>query len=179
VTLPASVAALLASAAAVGFSGSRAPTRASVAAARAAVAVAARPILVGDQRGIDTVVQSACAGAQVFHAASRQPGHLAARSIAVVRTCAVLGGAWAAFPATACPAGLRPSSSSSACFSGLGSGTWSSLAFAIGLGVVVAIFLPPVAAGLAPVLPPASWGLVAAGAGWWVAQPQAQQLELF
>ncbi len=175
VALPASVAALLASAPAVGFSGSRAPSRASVAAARAAIAVSARPILVGDQRGIDAVVRSACAGAQVFHVAQYGAGRgaFAARSIAVVHACAALGGVWAAFPATACPAGLRPSSASSACFSGLRSGTWSSLAFALGLGLPAAVFLP------AGVVAPAGWGLIVAGAGWWAAQPPTEQLELF
>jgi hypothetical protein len=159
-------------AAAVGFSGSRAPTSASVAAARAAVAVATRPILVGDQRGIDATVRSARAGAQVFHAASSAPGHLAARSIAVVRACAALGGVWAAFPAAPCPTGLWPSSVASACFSGRGSGTWASLAFAIGLGLPAVVYLP---AGVA-----APWSvLVAAGAGWFVVQPLAQQLALF
>jgi hypothetical protein len=164
---------VLVGAPAVGFSGSRAPALASVMAARAAVAVATRPILVGDQRGIDVVVRSARAGAQIFHAASSAPGHLAARSIAVVRACAALGGAWAAFPAHTCPAGLRPSSSPSACFSGRGSGTYASLAYAIGLSVTAIVFLP------AGVQPPPLFGLASAGAGWWVAQPAARQLTLF
>jgi hypothetical protein len=171
-SLPVPVYVLLVGAPAVGFSGSRAPVVASVAAARAAVAVATRPILVGDQRGIDTVVRSARAGAQVFHAASAAPGHLAARSIACVQACVALGGVWAAFPAGACPAGLRPSPNAAACFSGRGSGSWASLAFAVGLGLPSVVFLP---AGVA-----APWAaLVAAGDGWWVARPPAEQLALF
>lgn len=169
--LPDPVYSLLVRASAVAFSGSRAPAPANVAAACAAVAVAAGPILVGDQRGIDAVVRTARADAQIFHAASWAPGHLAARSIAVVRACAALGGAWAAFPAAACPAGLRPSSNAAACFAGYGSGTWASLAFAIGLGMPAVVYLP---AGVA-----VPWSaLVAAGDGWFVAQPP-RQLALF
>jgi hypothetical protein len=119
---------------------------------------------------------SACAGschARVFVAASRQPGHLAARSIAVVRACAGAGGSWCAFPAGPAPVQLRPSSRASACFSGSGSGTWASLALGIGLRRAAIVFLADDSA------PPSSFGLVAAGGGWWIAQPQTKQLALF
>jgi hypothetical protein len=173
--LPLPVSSLLSGAPAVGFSGSRAPAPASVQAARAAVAVAARPILVGDQRGIDMIVRSASAGARVFRVADYGTGRgaFAARSIAVAHAVTALGGRWAAFPAAACPAGLRPSSSAAACFSGSGSGTWASLALALGLGLPAVVFLPE------GIQPPATFGLVAAGAGWWVAIAPAHQLALF
>jgi hypothetical protein len=67
--LPASISSLLAIAPAVGFSGSRAPSRSSVAAARAAVAAVAAPIMVGDAPGIDAVVRAARPDARMFHAA--------------------------------------------------------------------------------------------------------------
>jgi len=44
------------------------------------------------------------------------------------------------FPSGACPPALFPSSSSRACFCGLGSGSWASAAFAAGLGIPVVVF---------------------------------------
>jgi hypothetical protein len=172
--LPASISSLLAIAPAVGFSGSRAPSRSSVAAARAAVAAVAAPILVGDARGIDAVVRSARADARIFRVADYGTGDgaFAARSIACVRAVAC-GGVFAAFPAAPCPAGLRPSSAASACFAGFSAGTWSSLAFALGLGLAAVVYLPE------GIEPPAAFGLVSVGAGWWLAAPPAQQLTLF
>ncbi|HHP7231694.1 MAG TPA: hypothetical protein ACFCUY_12650 [Xenococcaceae cyanobacterium] len=45
------------------------------------------------------------------------------------------------------------------------SGSWASLAFALGLGVPCCVWLP------AGVSVPASWGLVSVGGGWWVSLP--------
>jgi hypothetical protein len=92
-----------------------------------------------------------------------------ARSVACVRACAAARGVWCAFPAQACPTGLRPSVQASACFAGFGSGTWASLALALGLGLPAVVFLP------AGVQAPAGWGLAAAGAGWHTGQPPAQR----
>jgi hypothetical protein len=100
-------------------------------------------------------------------------GRLAARSIACIRAVATAGGTWCAFPGQACRAGLRPSSSAAACFSGLGSGTWASLALAVGMGLPALIFLPT------GVGAPAGWGLVSLGGGWWSAAPPAIQLAMF
>jgi hypothetical protein len=171
--LPASISSLLAIAPAVGFSGSRAPSRSSVAAARAAVAAVAAPIMVGDAPGIDAVVRAARPDARMFHAAGHEPAQLVARSIACVRAVAQLGGVLAAFPAAPCPAGLRPSSAASVCFAGYRNGTWSSLAFAHGLGLAAVVYLPE------GIQPPPAFGLVSVGAGWWLAAPLAEQLPLF
>src|SRR5690606_34124227 len=92
-------------------------------------------------------------------------GAFARRSVAVVRAVASSpAGVWVSFPQSACPAGLLPSRSSSACFCGLGSGSWASLAFAVGLGVPSFVWLP------AGVVPPAGWGFLSLGGGWFFAQ---------
>lgn len=165
--------ALLTHAATVGVSGSRRPGPASLAALRAALGAVPSGALVctGCARGIDAATRRLVPTSRlrVFSAArSGLPvrAALAARSVACVRAVASAhSGVWLSFPASACPPGLRPSSSSSACFRGLGSGTWASLAFAVGLGLPAFVFLPPGA----PV--PAGWPLQPAGSGWWVHRP--------
>jgi hypothetical protein len=176
VALPAPAAALLAAAPCVGFSGSRTPSPAALVAVQL-VAAALPPgavVVVGCASGIDQRTRQLIPSARVFQARTFGAGRgaVAARSIACVRACASAGGVWCAFPAQACPARLRPSSSSSACFCGAGSGTWASLALAIGLGRSAIVFLPPGS------VPPAPFGLVSAGAGWWFAPPPAVQLAL-
>jgi hypothetical protein len=175
--LPATVSSILTSAAVVGFSGSRAPTLASLSAVQlvAAGLLAARlapAIVVGDAVGIDRHAAGLLPQARVFHASAYRSPHsarsaYAMRSIACVRACA--GGAWCAFPARACPIGLHPSSSSATCFNGSGSGTWASLAFAIGSGCTPVVFLP------AGIVPPAAFGLVSAGQDWYVATQSVGQ----
>lgn len=65
----------------------------------------------------------------------------ARRSVAFVRALAVSPfPILLVFPSSFCPFGLVPSRSSSRCFSGFGSGTWASCAFAVGLGVPVVVF---------------------------------------
>ncbi len=156
---------LLSSAAVVGVSGSRAPSPASRYACRWALRQLAPSahIVTGCAAGVDTLARALCPAARVVRAsafaASHPRGALAARSVAVVRAVASApGGAasalWLAFPGGPCPAGVLPSPSGSACFSGAGSGTWASLALAVGLGVPALVFLP---AGVAP---PAGWPLV-------------------
>jgi hypothetical protein len=188
--LPAPVSSILASAAVVGFSGSRAPATASLAAVQlVAVAVGLAPtppaIIVGDAVGIDQHVAGLLPQARVFRASAYRSANsarsvYAMRSIACVRAVAGFAHAvpsvWASFPAGPCPAGLHPSSSSAACFNGSGSGTWASLAYAIGSGIAPLVFLPPVAAGPAPAVPPASFGLVSVGQGWYVAAQSVGQL---
>ncbi len=89
--------------------------------------------------GVDAFFRRAFPSAEVFAVSSGRwgsgRGAFAARSVACVRAVAAAGGLWVSFPASACPAGLRPSSSQSRCFSGLSAGTWSSLALALGSGV--------------------------------------------
>jgi hypothetical protein len=99
---------------------------------------------------------------------------LAARSAWFVRSLAALPSpVLVSFPLSPCPAGLLPGRS----WSVSGSGSWSSAALAVGLGVPVVLFLP---AGCAP---PAGWGFCAVSsglfAGGWLAVPAAVQPGLF
>jgi len=173
--LPAHILATLAAAPVVGFSGSRAPAAASRTSVRLAAAAipASVPVVVGCAAGIDQQARQLFPAARVFYAAAYGTGRgsFAARSIACVQACA--GGVWASFPAGPAPAGLRPSSSGSACFAGYGSGSWAGLAYAIGSGLSAIVFLP------AGSVPPASFGLVSAGQGWYFAAAPARQLTLF
>lgn len=178
--LPSEVAGLLRSAAAVGFSGSRRPAGGVAPAAllgAVAAVPASVPVSVGCARGVDAVVRLACPRASVFSVASGRwgagRGAFAGRSAACVRSVAVPGGVWVSFPASACPAGLVPSASSSRCFSGSGSGSWASLAFALGLGVSCVVWLP------AGVVRPSGWGLSPVGGGWFLSAPVPVQLSLF
>lgn len=165
----------------IGFSGSRAP---SIASARALqLVLAALPsdisVVVGCASGIDALVRSACPTARVFRATDYGIGRgaLAARSIACVRAVAAASGVWVSLPDAACPAGLRPSAAASACFAGYGSGSWASLALALGLSVPCFVFLP---SGIA--VPP-GWPLAALATpfsgGWYVSIPGTSQLPLF
>ena len=171
---------LLSSASAVGFSGGRSvPCPASLRALRSAVAAVPSgvPVFVGCAGGVDAVVRSLAPSASVFSVASGAfgsgRGAFAARSVACVRAVAAAGGVWVSFPSSACPAGLVPSSSPSRCFSGLGSGSWASLAFAAGLGLPCLVFLPP------GVSVPPCWGFVAGAGGWFLLPAPAAQLALF
>ena len=167
-----SLSALLRSAPTVGVSGSRAPSPVSASVCRWAVRQLApsASVVVGCAAGIDGVACLARPSASVVRASQygAGAGALAARSTAVVR--AVAGGGpsalWLAFPSGPCPGGLVPSRQSSACFAGHGSGTWASLALAVGLGVPALVFLPagvpaPPATpqGTAPANGPAAWPL--------------------
>ena len=165
------VVAAVSSAPVVGFSGSRSlvPPVALVAAV-AGLVPATAVVAVGCAGGVDEAFRSVFgARASVFRASTfgSGTGAFAARSVACVRSC--VGGVWLSFPAGPCPAGLVPSASSSACFRGFGSGSWASLAFAVGLGVSSFCWLPPGVA--AP-----SW-LVPVGGGWFA--PAAVPLSLF
>lgn len=110
----------------IGFSGSRAPSVASVCALRSVLAALPSEVsvVVGCASGIDALVRSACPSARVFQARDYGIGRgaLAARSIACVRAVAAAGGVWVSFPDAPCPAGLRPSSSLSACLRATGRG---------------------------------------------------------
>ncbi len=180
VSVPSSVSSLVCSASVVGFSGSRvcAPGAESAIAAVAAFVSPSAVVAVGCARGVDAVARGLFPSASVFSVASgrwgRGRGAFAGRSSACVRSVAVPGGVWVSFPASLCPPGLSPSSSSSRCFAGFSAGSWSSLAFALGLGVRCVVWLPP---GLSA---PVGWGLVSSGGSWWVSSPpSAVQLSLF
>ena len=175
---PASVSVLVSASPLVGFSGSRSPSPASLAAVSAVAALVSAPVAVGCARGVDLAVRGLFPSASVFAVSSGAwgvgRGAFAARSSAFVRALAAGGGCLLSFPSAPCPSGLVPSRSSSRCFGGFGAGSWSSLAFALGLGVPCAVFLP---VGVAC---PVGWGLVAVGGGWFVsASPSSSQLSLF
>ena len=171
---------VLSSASIVGFSGSRSvPSIESARAVHSAIAslTAGVPVSVGCAAGVDELVRSLCPHARVFSVSSvgfSGRGAFARRSVLCVESVAVPCGVWVSFPSGACPAGLLPSASVSRCFSGLGSGSWASLAFAAGLGVACLLFLPP---GVAA---PTGWGFIAGGNGWFFRPAVvAAQLSLF
>ncbi len=178
VSVPSSLALLLASAPVVGVSGSRRPSQISRWAVCLTLAFTPGVVITGCASGIDQVARQRVAPSRlrVFRAASRLPGALAARSTACVQAVAAAGGLWLSFPSSPCPAALVPSRSASACFSGSGSGSWASLALARGLGLASIVFLP------AGITPPAPYGLhqVAATApgAWWFG-PGSGQIPLF
>ena len=146
----------------VGFSGSRSLRGVSVGALSGACgAVASGSVVaVGCARGVDGFVRSRFSRAVVFRVGSFGSGRgaFARRSVAVVEWVAARGGCWVSFPVGACPVGLVPSSVSRSCFWGSGSGSWASLAFAVGCFVPCFVFL-----GRGVVAP--SW-LVPLGGGW-------------
>ncbi len=140
----------------VGFSGGRrlpAAFRPLVSGVVGAVLSGGRSVAVGCAGGADAFVRAAAPGAVVFSAAAFGSGRasFARRSAALVASVAAggPGSGLVVFPSAPCPAGLLPSPRSSACFCGLGSGSWASAAFAAGLGLPVVVFpcgfsaLPP------------------------------------
>ena len=99
---------------------------------------------VGCASGVDSLVRSAFPSASVFRVGSFAVGgrvsraSFALRSSALVSWCASSGGLLVAFPLGSCPVGVSVSSS----FRGCGSGSWGSVAFALGLGVPVLVVSP-------------------------------------
>jgi hypothetical protein len=181
----------------VGFSGSRSPSGAAAAALSALlplVPVGVR-VSVGCARGVDGAVSSFFVGSSsllVFSVASGRFGSgrsaFARRSSrCVLSVAAGSRGLLVALPsAPVCPAGVRPSRS----FFGGGSGSWGSVAFALGRGRRVLLWLP------AGSRPPAWSGVSWSPAGvmrsesfrafgsvgcWWlgVSVPVPAQLSLF
>lgn len=162
----------------VGFSGSRALSGARFRACRAlaaAASAAGAEVVTGCAAGADRAARQGAGVAHVFRVSSGRwgagPGAFAGRSAHFVRWVAAGGGCLVSFPAGPCPVGLVPSASSSRCWAGFGSGSWASLAFAVGLGVPVFVFLP------VGVFPPAAWGVwvrLVAGplSGSWVLVPK-------
>lgn len=172
--LPPVVSALLAGASSVGFSGSRSVVPPSFVSALVFGAVSPSALVsVGCARGFDSLVRSAFPSCVVWWARAFGVGRasFARRSSAFVRSLACSSGSvLVSFPAVACPAGLLPSASASACFGGFGSGSWAGVALAVGLGVPVVLWLP------VGVVPPASFGFVPAGGGFFVFRPSQGRL---
>ncbi len=165
--LPSVVARALGRAVSPGFSGSRsvAPPPAVVAAVCLALSPAASPV-VGCAPGVDSVFARVLPRARVFSVSGPGRAAFAARSVAVVGAAS----SWFSFPASPCPPALAPSASASRCFCGSGSGSWASLAFAVGSGLPSVLF--------SAVAPPASWGFVSLGGGWWLWVPPFVQPSL-
>ncbi len=183
-TVSSALASWFLSASCVGFSGSRSVAPSEAVRLAVSLVTVGVPVSVGCAAGVDELVRSLLSSAGVpfsfFEVASgrwgRGRGSFAGRSVACVRSVGV-SGLWVSFPSVPCPsspARLLPSSSSSQCFSGSGSGSWASLAFAIGCGVPSLVFL-----GSLPC--PPGWGLspVAGAPGWFGFSPPARQLPLF
>ena len=149
---------------AFGFSGSRSSVPFGAASRVVSLVSESAAVFVGCAPGVDEFFRSSFPSATVLQASSfgSSRGAFAARSVAVVRAVAAANGLWVSFPSSPCPSGLLPSCSSSKAFCGGGSGSWASLAFALGSGVPSLVFL-----GCS--LPcPAGWGLsrVPSWSGW-------------
>jgi hypothetical protein len=143
-------------------------------------------VSVGCARGVDSACRSFFAGSSsllLFSVASGRFGSgrsaFARRSSrCVLSVAAGSRGLLVALPtAGVCPAGVRPSRS----FFGGGSGSWGSVAFALGRGRRVLLWLP--SGSRPPVWCGVSWSAVASvpGGGWWlgVPAPVVAQLSLF
>ena len=156
----------------IGFSGSR-HTIDPIAGELAAAAVpAGAEVVTGCASGVDAFFRSRFPDARVLRV-DRSLGRagFARRSIECVE--AVSSGLWVSFPSSACPGGLLPSAAPGRCFSGSGSGSWASLAYAIGRGGAALVYLGSIPA-------PGGWGLVrvSGATGWWRLQSSQIQLIL-
>ena len=168
----------------VGFSGSRSLSPAASAALSLLLPLvpAGVRVSVGCARGVDGVCRSFFAGSSsllVFSVASGRFG--VGRSAFARRSCrCVLSvasgsrGLLVVVPAGGCPAGVVPSRS----FSGRGSGSWGSLAFALGRGRRVLLWLP--AGSFPPSWSGVSWSVASVvfssavgggGGAWWLGVP--------
>lgn len=93
---------------------------------------------VGCAAGTDAVVRCYLVGVNywptIYRAEGKQPWQLAARSKQMVDGCYAQGNAkLIAFPNKPCPKGVKPAKT----FSGKGSGTWGTIAYAYHLGLDV------------------------------------------
>ena len=131
----------------VAFCGSRisaSPASASCRAFLPLVSGVSVPVGVGCASGVDSLVRSTFPSACVFRVSSFLVGgrvsraSFALRSSALVSWCASRGGLLVAFPVAACPVGVAVSTS----FRGCGSGSWGSVALALGLGCSVLVVSP-------------------------------------
>lgn len=129
-------------------------------------------VVVGCALGCDLAVRSAVPSASVFSLAFRGRGAFASRSSAVVRASS---SGLVGFVSSPCPVGLLPSPSASRCFSGFGSGSWASLAFAVGLGRPVVVFCCSSVPFALPSWGCGSWVRVSSGpcVGGWLWSPLA------
>ena len=166
--VPSSVASVLVSTSLVGFSGSRSVVPAV---AGSVASLVSCPVVVGCAGGVDGFFRDRFPSASVFSVSISGRSGFAVRSVEFVRCLSTGGGVLVSFPSRVCPVGLLPSTSSSRCFCGLGSGSWGSLAFAVGLGVHCLVF--------APFGVPSGWGFTSCGGGWFQFVSSGCQLGLF
>lgn len=156
------------------FSGSRnCPDCITAANAVLSVVPKASSVIVGDCKGVDACARAAFRHAHVFWAAC-YGGILPRRSAAVVEACVEANGLFCSFPSGKCPDTVKPSRSVRACFSGGGSGSWASLALAIGHGSACLVCVHP---HLAP-----SWLVNRAtwiGGSYWFVTSQPVTTEIF
>lgn len=172
----------------IGFSGSRTPSRGAVLALEELLPLVPSRcrVSVGCARGVDSLVRayfrSSCS-LLVFSVESGRFGSgrsaFARRSVACVRSVRKGDrGCLVALPSSpSCPAGVRPSRF----FNGEGSGTWGSVAYALGRGRQVLLWLP--SGCLPPSWSGVSWSVSGAAlvGCWWfgVSVPAPVQLSLF
>lgn len=170
----------------VAFSGSRVGSSSASVSCRAFLPVLggfSGSVAVGCASGVDSLVRSAFPSASEFRVSSFAVGgrvsraSFALRSSALVSWCVSSGGLLVAFPLGACPVGVAVSAS----FRGCGSGSWGSVALAVGLGGSVLV--------VAPVGVCSAWfgalasrfrlvGVAPCGGSLWLASPVGQ-LSLF
>lgn len=174
-----SFASLVSSFPVVGFSGSRrAPSFSEVSAAGFCFQLSRSSfegrVLVGCASGVDAVVRRSFPSASVFSvsaadAASLGGAAFAARSARLVQAVAESRGVLVAFPRGACPAGVAPSRS----FRGCGSGSWGSVALAVGFGCPALVVVEGSGSEFpAPAALAARFSCVGSGVGfsvWWAA----------
>ncbi|MBE9170872.1 hypothetical protein IQ238_26285 [Pleurocapsales cyanobacterium LEGE 06147] len=169
----------------IGFSGSRSPSSGAVLALSELLPLVPRGcrVSVGCAAGVDSLVRSyfrSSSSLLVFSVVSGRFGSgrsaFARRSMACVRSVARGDrGCLVALPSSpSCPAGVRPSRS----FFGGGSGTWGSVAFALGSGRSVLLWLP------SGCLPPSWSGVEWSVSGsalvgcWWFGVPVPAPVQL-
>ncbi|MCZ2207321.1 hypothetical protein [Cylindrospermopsis raciborskii] len=156
----------------IAFSGSRNPHAAEIKALLYIVPKVPKSaqIYVGCANGIDNLVVKNFPQATVFKASDYRTNiksALALRSTHCVKSVPDQQGLIIAIPAGPCPTDVKPSCS----FAGHGSGTWGTIALAIGLQKRVCIFSPH----------PPKWVGEEIEKNWWYYQPpqKAMQMSLF
>jgi hypothetical protein len=119
------------------------------------------------------LVRQAAPGAVVFAVSSGQwgsgRGAFAARSAALVRAVAASGpgAGLVGFVAGPCPAGIEPARSWRAGSSA--SGSWSTVALAVGLGLPVVVFWCSSGPAQLPAWPGGAWAVAGPPGGVWAA----------
>jgi hypothetical protein len=155
---------------AIGFSGSRSPDNQQIKALKYIIQKVPKKaeICVGCANGIDNLVINNFPHARVFKATDYQThikAALASRSTACVKAIpSSPDGLIIAIPSGSCPHEVKPSRS----FAGHGSGTWGTIAIAIGLEKRVCVFSPN----------PPQWVGQQIEENWWYYEPILQPIQI-